>query len=72
MDIYEVVENKVMAHPEKDYKVSIHGAHPGPGWRVVTQGYTVYNRRTGTYGVGRVPWQNREDAQKWADEQIND
>jgi hypothetical protein len=67
MIVYEVVPKTVYVHPEKDYQVSIYGAHPGEGWEAKERGFTVYNKQTGTYGACRVPWSTREDAQKWAD-----
>ena len=68
MNIYEVIESKSWVHPEKNYKVSIYGCPPvGDGWEVKVCGYTVYNIERGTVGIGRIPWVNREDAQKWVD-----
>jgi hypothetical protein len=54
-------------------KVSIHGALPyyneeqkiAEDWKVVSEGFTVYNVRTNTYGGGRKPWGTREEAQAW-------
>ena len=69
MNVWEVIPYKVYVHPEKDYKVSIYGAYPGEGWEVKQMGFTVFNNHTNTSGCGRIPWTNREDAQKWVDEQ---
>lgn len=67
--MYEVVESRAYVHPDKDYKVSIFGAHPGEGWEVKTTGFTVRNMDNGTYGIGKVPWKTRQEAQTWVDKE---
>ena len=68
MMLYEVIESKAWVNPTKSFTVSIYGSPPsGPGWEIKTLGFTVRNNRENRVGIGRVPWTNREDAQKWVD-----
>ena len=63
---YEVIESKVWKH-ESGHVASIYGSKPhGEGWAIVQQGWTVRNPITGQVGVGRVPWQTKEEAQAYA------
>lgn len=72
MPRYEVVESKRWEGPN-GRKVSPHGACPWATdaerslWSLVTVGWTVRDTRTGTIGVGRVPWKDRAEAQAFAD-----
>jgi hypothetical protein len=70
---YEVIESKVWKHKVTGQLVSIYGACPWtvdsdrPNWEMVTRGWTVENPYTGEIGIGRPPWQTREEAQQFAD-----
>ena len=52
-------------------RASIHGAVPWvsdaekPRWTTVTAGYTVFHKVSGTYGIGRKPWDTLEQCQAW-------
>jgi len=65
MTTYTVIESRAYVNPLASFKVSPYGAHPGPGWTLQTVGFTVRNNRTGTVGIGRVPWTNRDDVEAW-------
>jgi hypothetical protein len=72
MAAYEVVPYRFYRHTS-GRAASIHGALPWwneiekQQWTEVEQGYTVYNPLTNQYGIGRKPWETREEAQTWAD-----
>lgn len=34
-------------------------------WRIQIVGYTVQHKKTGTVGIGRKPWETREEAENW-------
>lgn len=67
---YEIVEHKLWVH-DSGKTVSVHGACPyaygneaeAKRWRVVNDGYTVYNPLTGQYGIGRPPCKTYVEAQ---------
>jgi hypothetical protein len=65
---YEVVPSRVWLRDD-GAKASIHGAVPWASdeecrrWRMVQNGWTVYNPLTGQYGVGRPPCATRQEAE---------
>ena len=34
-------------------------------WQIITSGYTVYNTKTNTSGIGRKPFKTLKDAENW-------
>jgi hypothetical protein len=74
MTRYEVIESKLWRSSE-GRTVSIYGALPwyseaqktAEGWYLSVEGYTVRDLSTGTVGIGRRPWNDRETAQAWVD-----
>lgn len=50
---------------------SIYGAAPWvsdaerDAWRIETVGFTVMHKKTGTVGIGRMPWKTRAEAEQW-------
>lgn len=72
---YEVVPHSFYRHVSGK-TASYHGALPWCNaseqlqWTFVQEGYTVYNPLTNEFGIGRVPWNTREEAQAWADSHI--
>ena len=69
---YEVVPSRRWIHTS-GATASVYGACPWTSeadrsnWQTQDVGFTVYNRVSGTYGIGRMPWPTREAAQMWAD-----
>lgn len=55
-------------------KASIYGACPWtsaaeePRWKMVMTGWTVRDMKTGTVGIGKIPWDTKADAEAWIDE----
>ena len=47
--------------------VPYHTEEEAKRWQIVDKGFTVYNPLTGQYGIGRKPWETREEAQAFAD-----
>lgn len=70
--MYEVVVSKVWKRDD-GRTASIYGAVPWQSddeatrWKLVETGFTVKNTQTGTIGVGKQPFQTREEAQFLAD-----
>jgi hypothetical protein len=70
---YEVVESKLWVRDD-GRTASPYGANPWtsdaerPRWTLQVKGWTVRNPHTGEVGVGRTPWANREDAERFAAE----
>jgi len=68
---YEVVEARQWRNLRTGQTASIHGALPyfnaeqKQGWEMVTIGWTVYDVRLNTYGIGRAPWKTRAEAEEW-------
>ena len=54
---------------------SIFGAAPYTGnnedgaWAIVEAGFTIFNSRSGTCGIGRKPFESKAEGQAWLDEQ---
>lgn len=75
MKDFEVVRSHVWRHIATGFEVSPYGAAPYRNeseraqWRLIFQGYTVYNPRRNAYGIGRPPWKNKAEAQAWADKE---
>jgi hypothetical protein len=71
---YDVIESKVWKRDD-GRTASIYGAVPWTSsneekrWKIATRGYTVRDNVSGTVGVGRQPWQTRDEAQAWADKE---
>lgn len=61
----EAIESKHYRHPD-GRTASLYGAHPGPGFEVVTKGWTI-RHPDGTEGIGRKPFETQAEAQAWID-----
>ena len=67
---YEVIEAKLWRRDD-GRSASIYGACPWQGqtersrWTMESTGWTVRDRTLNVVGIGRVPWQNRADAEVW-------
>lgn len=67
---YEVVPAQVWVRDDGK-RASLHGAVPWTScvererWHVERVGYTVYDRKRGTYGIGRAPWKTEAEAREW-------
>lgn len=70
---FEGVPYRVYVH-ESGRRASIHGACPWRNdaekaqWRVETAGWTVYDKSTGTYGIGRPPFKSEQELNDWLDQ----
>ncbi len=70
---YTVIPSRAWRHKDTGQFASLYGAVPWTSsidernWETVTRGWTVRNERTGTVGIGRVPWKTEAEAQEWAD-----
>ena len=68
---YEVVEARQWRNLRTGQTASIHGALPyfnaeqKQDWEMVTVGWTIYDVRLNTYGIGRAPWKTRAEAEEW-------
>lgn len=68
----EVVESQIWRHTS-GRTASIYGAVPytseadRQNWKIEIVGFTWYDTRTNTYGLGRRPAKTREEAQEVAD-----
>jgi len=66
----EVIEYKVWVN-EDGRRASVSGALPaGEGWTVKVEGFTI-RHPDGTTGLGRKPFETREEAQGWVDRNPN-
>ena len=64
---YEVIESRAWKNAASGKLASVYGANPiGPGWAVVSLGWTVRNPHTGEVGACRVPWASKADAEAFA------
>jgi hypothetical protein len=69
---YEIIESKHWKHVS-GRTASIFGSVPyvndadAENWQIVIAGWTVRDNRSGTVGIGRKPFQTREEAQAFAD-----
>lgn len=72
MSRYEVVTARLWRRDD-GRTASVYGAVPWTSltekvrWQVVDVGFTIYDARRNTYGIGRVPFATREEAQAWVD-----
>lgn len=70
---YEVVASKVWLNAVTGQKVSPYGAIPWTSdaektqWKLVNQGWAIYDSFSNTYGCGRPPFENEQDAQALCD-----
>jgi len=77
LDRFGAVESKVWVHKVTGRKVSPHGALPyvteleSREWELLTDGWTVYDAKFNTYGVGRPAWKTKAEAQTWIDKEIS-
>jgi hypothetical protein len=68
MQKFEIIESKHWKH-STGRTASIYGAVPwtssddAVNWVVVSAGWTVYNTRTNTVGIGRKPFQTKAEAE---------
>lgn len=65
---YEVVESFAYRHKVTGQKAGFYGAFPGAesdrhNWEVISQGWTLRNRREGTIGIGRMPFKTKAEAE---------
>ena len=71
---YSVVASRAWQHTD-GHQASIYGSLPwcseaqAADWTMVHRGWTVQCERTGTVGIGRLPWATREEAQAWVEAQ---
>ena len=66
--MYEVIPARRWVNRRAGGIASLYGAHPCPGspdWHLEDWGWTVRNLRTNTVGIGRAPWQTRQEAEDW-------
>jgi len=72
-DPYEVEEYRVWVNQENGRTASIKGAVPWtsaaekPQWKMESHGWTIYDRRDNTSGLGMKPFASRAEAQAWVD-----
>ncbi len=72
---YTVIESLVWVNTHTGQRASTFGAIPWtdpadrPSWTLQAVGYTVRDNRLGTVGIGRKPWDTREQAQQWVNGQ---
>lgn len=70
-DTYEIIPSKHWVNLETGRTASIHGAVPYYTerekfqWHIVQRGYTVRNVKTGTVGIGKMPWKTEAEAIEW-------
>ncbi len=63
MPRYEPVEARIMSHPDGRI-ASPYGAHPGPGFRLVSMGWTIRDNLCNTVGLGRKPYASLQEARE--------
>ena len=69
---YEVIPSKVLVRDD-GATASPYGSCPWTSeaerarWSTKDAGWTVRDNRTGAVGIGRRPWQDRGEADSWAD-----
>lgn len=70
---YQVVPSRIWINQKTGQKVSPFGACPWQAeseradWELVNVGFTIYDSKSNTYGMGRPPWPNASEAQAMAD-----
>lgn len=68
--MFEVIESKALRNVKTGRVVSLYGAHPDANnpadWEIFSRGWTVRNVKTGVVGVGRKPWETRDEAEAFA------
>lgn len=68
--IYEVVTARRWIRDD-GATASIYGALPYRGeadkarWKIQEIGFTIFNTRSNTYGIGRAPFATRAEADEW-------
>lgn len=73
MSHYTIIESRVWVNAVTGQRASVYGAVPYTSerecgqWALQTVGWTVRNNHNGTVGIGRRPWDTREEAQEWVD-----
>lgn len=69
---YEVIESKQW-QSDDGRTASIYGSVPWKNendkkkWKIVTVGYTIRDNKSGTVGMGRRPFSDKSDAEKYAE-----
>lgn len=69
---YEVIPSRCWKHGPTGQRVSLYGAVPyqsdaaAEGWSVVTVGFTISDKVTGTVGICRPPFTTKEEAEQVA------
>lgn len=53
---YEIVKNKVWFDKKTNQTYSIFGAIPNDNLELQERGWTLYNPKNNTYGIGRKPF----------------
>jgi hypothetical protein len=70
---YEVSVARRWENKATGRTASVHGAVPytseaeKANWAVATVGYTIFDRRSNTYGIGCAPFATAAEAQAWID-----
>lgn len=70
----KIIPSTVFVHKETGRKVSTAGAHPAWSdserkmWEVKQVGWTVIDTSSGTVGIGRRPFETREEIEKYLTE----
>lgn len=66
--MFDIIESKRWQHDD-GRTASLYGAVPyqsdPSGWHVITVGWTVRHKKTGIIGIGRKPWETRQEAEDW-------
>lgn len=71
---YEAIESRCWKNSVTGQTAGLFGAHPSTSkeddknWAVVSRGWTVRNLDNGTTGIGRVPWETKEEAETWIEQ----
>lgn len=64
----KIIPHKFYFNKSTNETASFYGAWPGPGYEVVSKGYTIMNQ-DGTIGIGRKPFEDRLQAERWLNSQ---
>lgn len=69
--MYDVVESRSWKNTKTGATASLYGACPWvrdaekSDWTLVVNGWTVRNQKSGTVGIGRMPWKEKSQALAW-------
>ena len=73
--LFEIIPSKRWVNNETGQTASIYGSVPYVtirdkfNWSIEVRGYTVQNLKTGTVGIGHMPWKTEAEAEEWLNQE---